>query len=86
MYDTVILSTSHHIYLVIKRDIDTIVDVASSFGLQLNDGKCCVMRFARKKSSIERLDMAQFGSYYVRGMSLPFADSCNDLSMLVDSE
>ena len=44
------------------------------------------MRFIRKKSSIERLDIAQFGSYYVRGVSLPFIDSCKDLGISVDTE
>ena len=66
-----------------QGDIDTIVHVASYWGLQLNAEKCYVMRFARKKSSIERLDIAQFGSYYVHGVCLPFVDSCKDLGILV---
>ena len=44
------------------------------------------MHFARKKSSIEKLDIARFGSFYVRGVGLPFTDSCKDLGMLVDTE
>ena len=39
-----------------------------------------------QKSSIERLDIAQFGSSYVRGVGLPFVDSCKDLGVLVDAE
>ena len=39
-----------------QRDIDAKVHVASSWGLQLHVGKCCVMRFARKKSSVKRSD------------------------------
>ena len=31
-----------------QRDIDTVVDVVSSWGLQLNAEKCCVKRFASK--------------------------------------
>ena len=57
-----------------------------SWELQLNDEKCCVIRFAREKSAIERLDIAQFGSYYVRGVGLPFVDSCKELGKLVDME
>ena len=44
------------------------------------------MRFAPKKSSIERLDIAQFRNYYVRGVGLQFVDSCKDLGILVDAE
>ena len=44
------------------------------------------MRFTRKKSSIERLDIAQFGSYYVRTVGLLFIDSCKDLGISVDTE
>ena len=51
-----------------QKDIDKIAYGASSCGLQFNAEKCCAMRFARKKSSVERLDIAQFGSYYVRGV------------------
>ena len=41
-----------------------------------------------ERSSIEWLDIdiAQFGSYYVREVGLPFVDSCKDLSILVDTE
>ena len=69
-----------------QRDIDTIIHFASSLGLQINTEKCCAMRFAHRKSSIERLDIAQLGSYYVRGVGLPFTDSCKDLGVLVDTE
>ena len=44
------------------------------------------MRFTRKKSAIERLDITQFGSYYVRGVGLPFVDSWKDLGISVDME
>ena len=44
------------------------------------------MRFARKKSSIERLDIDQFGNYYVCGVGLQFVDSCKDLGISVDTE
>ena len=47
---------------------------------------CCHMRFVRKKSSIEIFYIPQFESYCVRGMSLPFVDSCKDLGILVDTE
>ena len=40
-----------------------------------------VTRFARYKSSIEGLHVAQFGIYYVRGVGFPFVDSCNDLGI-----
>ena len=53
-----------------QRDISAIVHVDSSWGLQLNADKCCVMRFARKKSSIKILGIAQFGKYYVRGVGV----------------
>ena len=43
-----------------QRDIDTLVRVTSSWGLQLNAKKCCVIRFACKKSSIERLVIFRF--------------------------
>ena len=59
-----------------QRDIDIIYN-SCRFILGITTEKCCVMRFARKKSSIERLDITQFGSYYVRGMGLPFVDSCS---------
>ena len=73
MNDIVILSTCHQIYLVFREIMhDTILHVTSSWGYQLNVEKCCVTRFARKKSSIERLDMAQFESSYVRGVGLSF--------------
>ena len=39
------------------------------------------MFFARKKSSIKELDIAQFGRYYVRGVGLPFVDSCKDTTL-----
>ena len=55
-----------------QRDVDTIVHAASSRGLQLDAEKCCIMRFARNKYSIERLDMAQFESHYLREIGLPF--------------
>ena len=70
---------------IYQRDIDTIVLVVSSWGLQHNAEKCSVMHFARKKFSIERVGIAQFGSYYVRGEGLPFVDSCKDLGILVDT-
>ena len=38
------------------------------------------------KSSIEGLDISQFGSYYVRRMGLPFVYSCEDFGILVDTE
>ena len=44
------------------------------------------MSFTCKNSSTERLDIAQFGSYYVRGMGLPFVESCKDLGILVETE
>ena len=44
------------------------------------------MRFARKKSSIERLNISQFESYNVCEVGLPFGDSCKDLGILVDTE
>ena len=44
------------------------------------------MRFTRKKSSIEKLDITYSGSYYVRGLGLQFIDSCKDLGILVDTE
>ena len=44
------------------------------------------MHFARKKSFTEKLDMAQFESYYIRRMGLPFVDSCTELVILVDTE
>ena len=69
-----------------QRDIDTVVHVASSWGLQLDAEKCCVMRFATKKSYIERLDIVQFRSYHVCEVGLPFVDSCKDLGTLVDPE
>ena len=40
------------------------------------------MRFARKKSSIEILEIAQLEIYYVRGVGLPFADLYKDLAVL----
>ena len=43
------------------------------------------MRFARKKSYIE-FDTAQFRSYYVRGVGLPFVDTCMDSGIIVDTE
>ena len=43
-------------------------------------------RFARKKSSIERLGAAQFESYYISGVGFTFVDSCKDLGKLVDTE
>ena len=67
-------------------DIDTVVHAASSRGLQLDAEKFCVMRFARKKSSIKILDITQFQSYYVRGMDLPFVYSRKDLAILLDTE
>ena len=45
-----------------------------------------MLRFARKKSSIESRDITQFGSHYVRGVGLSFADSCKVLDVLVDTE
>ena len=69
-----------------QRDIDTKVHVTLSWGLQLNAEKCCGMRFARNKSFIERLCIAQFWSYYVRELGLPLVDSCKDLGILVDTE
>ena len=42
-----------------QRDINTIVHVASYWRMQINVEKCCVMRFASKKSSIERLDLTR---------------------------
>ena len=53
--------------------------------MQLNAEKYCVMPFACEKSSIERLDIAQFGCFYVRGAGLLFGDSCKDLGILVDT-
>ena len=44
------------------------------------------MRFVRKKSSIERLHIAQIGSYYVRGVGLPFIHSSKDLGILAVTE
>ena len=44
------------------------------------------MRFTCKKSSIESLYITQFGTYYVRGVGLPFVDSCEDFGILVDME
>ena len=35
-----------------------------------------------KKSFIERLNLAQFASNYVRGVGLLFVDSCKDLGIL----
>ena len=55
-----------NIYLVVK-EIYTIVHVALSWGLKLNTEKFCVIHFAFKKSFIKRLDIAQFGSYFVCG-------------------
>ena len=71
---------------ICQRDIDNIFHVASSWILQLNAEKCCVMRFALKKSHIGRLDKYQFESYYVLGVGLPFVDSWKDLGILVDTE
>ena len=45
-----------------------------------------MLRFACKKFSMETLDIAQFGRYYVRGVGLPFVDSHWDLGILVDTE
>ena len=39
--------------------------------------------FCTKQSSIEKIDIAQFGSYYVQGVGLPFVNSCKDLGILV---
>ena len=44
------------------------------------------MHFARKKTSIEILDIAQFGSYCVREVGLQFVDSCKNLGILVNTE
>ena len=44
------------------------------------------MHNARNKSSIERLDIAQFGIYYVCGVGFPSVDSCKDFCILVDTE
>ena len=48
-----------------------------------NAEKSCVIRFVRKKASIDRVDIAQLGSYYVHGVSLPFG---LDLGILVDTK
>ena len=66
------------------RDVDLILYFML---LHLGDSnlmlKLTATRFARKKSSIERLvDIAQFGSYYIRGVGLPFVDSCKDLGTI----
>ena len=66
---------------------DTLVHIASSWGSQLNAEKCCVTRFSRKKFSIEKLDITQFRSYYVRGGGVcRFLDSCKDLGILVNTQ
>ena len=57
-----------------QRDVDSLFHVALSCELQLNAEKCCVMGFARKKSSINRWGIAQFGMYYIHGVGLPFVD------------
>ena len=47
--------------------------------MQLSAEKCCI-----KKSYI-KFDIAQFRSYYVRGVGSPFVDSCKDLDIIVDT-
>ena len=51
--------------------------------LMLKNAALC---FLNVNFSIERLDVAQLGSYYVRGVGLPFVDSCKNLGMLVATE
>ena len=44
------------------------------------------MRFTREKSSIDRLEIALFGSYYISEVGLLLVDLCMDLGILVDTE
>ena len=62
-----------------QTDISTLQHVASSWGLELNQDKCAVMRFQRKSS------MVPPPQYFIDQAEIPLVQSHPDLGVLVDS-
>jgi len=67
-----------------QRDIDVIVDVARSWGLELNAGKCSVLRFQR--GGVRWSEVGSLAGYSLDGVDIQFATSSRDLGVIVDSD
>ena len=81
------LKIRHSNIVDMSADLSSFKEILIYYNLCCFDAeKCCVMCFARRKSSIERLDITQFGSYHIRGVGLPFVVSCKVLGTLIDTE
>ena len=66
-----------------QRDINTLIDVSRSWGLEMNVDKCSVMRFQRKFFDWDLLGV--LGCYYIEDSPISFAADHKDLGVLVDN-
>ena len=69
-----------------QMSIDTIAAVASSWGLELNKDKCCVLRFSRNYFSLRSMDISNFGQYFIGESLVPLVYSSRDLGVIIDNE
>ena len=80
--ESVLQSTAD--YDSFQSDIDAVISVAGSWGLNLNVSKCVVMRFCRGRSGwISELDQRQ---YNINGECLPFVETARDLGVMIDNK
>ena len=70
---------------LVQRNIDTIFQVASSWGLYLNSEKTCAMRFSRGGAFVSPVNPDHSG-YHIGGMAIPFVYSSRDLGIIIDSQ
>ena len=69
-----------------QRDINMIVKVAGSWGLELNPSKCSVLRFCRNRAYNLLDDLGTVCSYHLASADIPFSSACRDLGVIVDNQ
>ena len=66
-----------------QRDIGTLFQVSSSWGLALNPSKCIALRFSRQRTS--PLGLGQNDCYYIDNAQIPFRECASDLGVCIDT-
>ena len=68
-----------------QKDINSILEIAGSWGLKLNVNKCSVLRFERQRVSVCE-SVGALAIYNVGGSDLAFSSNCRDLGVMVDNK
>ena len=63
-----------------QQDIDSLLRIASSWGLRVNESKCAIMRFKRRFHDFPAPE------YVIASSPIPYVSSHTDLGVLVDSD